>query len=132
MKLRALLLFLLTFGLASAAGLDGAWTAEMKMRAGKKSGSQERTVSVTMNLKNENGQITGTVITGGRKRSQTAQVTTGKLDGNSFTFETVYSGKKGEQKKEWRGTLEGDTLQGTCSRAGGKGKRGQSFTAKRS
>ena len=132
MKLRALLLFLLAFGLASADGLNGSWTAEMKTRGGKKAGSQEQTVSVTMNLKNENGQITGTVITGGRKRSQTAQITSGKLDGNSFTFETVYSGKKGEQKKAWRGTLDGDTLQGTCSREGGKGKRGQPFTAKRS
>ncbi len=130
MKLRALLLFLLSFGIASAAAIDGAWTTEMKTRGGKKAGSQQQTVSVTMNLKSENGQITGSVITGGRKRSQTAQISGGKLDGNSFTFETVHSGKRGEQKTQWRGTLDGDTLQGTCMRVGKR--REQTFTAKRS
>jgi len=123
---------LLTAGLASAAAIDGAWTSEIKMRAGKKSGGQDRTVSLKLNLTTDaSGQITGTVITGGRKRDQTAQIQSGKLDGNSFSFVTVQSTKKGEQKMEWRGTLDGDTLQGTRSREGARSRRGQSFTARR-
>jgi len=104
----------------------------MKMKAGKKGGGQDRTVSFTLNLKSaDDGQITGTVVTAGRKRSQTAQIQSGKLDGNHFTFVTVQtSKKKGEQKLEWRGTLDNDTLQGTRSPEVGK-RRGQSFTGKR-
>lgn len=104
----------------------------MKMRAGKKSGGQEQTVPLTLNLKSDAaGQITGTVNMGGRKRSQTAQIQNGKLEGNSFRFTTVRTGKKCEQRMEWRGTLDGDSLQGTCAREGAKRRRGQSFTAKR-
>lgn len=132
MRLRTLILFLLAACLASAAALDGTWTSEMKMKAGKKAGGQERTVSLTFNLKSDgDGQITGSVISGGRKRSQTAQIQSGKLDGNNFSFVTVQTTKKGEQKLEWRGTLDNDTLQGTRAPQGGKGKRSQTFTAKR-
>ena len=131
MKLRSAILILFAAALASAAGLDGTWTSEMKMRGGKKGGGQDRTVPLTMTLKSDNGQITGTVVTGNGKRSQNAQIQNGKLDGNSFSFVTVRTTKKGEQKMEWRGTLDNDTLQGTCAREGGKRRRGQSFTAKR-
>ena len=132
MRLRSLILILLAAGLASAAAIDGTWTSEMKMRGGKKAGGQERTVPVTLTLKSaEGGQITGYVVTGGRKRSQRADIQSGKLDGNSFSFVTVHTTKKGEQKTQWRGTLDNDTLQGTRAREGSKGRRGQSFTARR-
>ena len=69
-------------------------------------------------------------MAGGKKRSGTAQIQDGKIEGNQFSFTTVQiSKKKGEQKETWQGTVDGDTLQGTRSRAGGK--RGQPFTAKR-
>jgi hypothetical protein len=129
MRLRTLILFLLAACVASAAAIDGAWTSEMKMRGGKKGGGQDRTVRITMNLKAEGNQLTGTVASGARKRSQNAQIQDGKIEGNQFSFTTVQTTKKGEQKQEWRGTIDGDTLQGTRSRAGGK--RGQPFTAKR-
>src|SRR3954471_1171111 len=120
MRLRTLILFALATVLASAAGLDGTWTSEMKIRAGKKSGGTERTVTVTLNLKAEGDKVTGTVMSGGKKRSSTAQIQDGKIDGNSFSFTTVRKAKKGEEKQTWRGTIEGDTLQGTRSREGGK------------
>jgi hypothetical protein len=129
MRLRTLILFVLAACLATAATIDGAWTSEMKMKAGKKSGGQERTVQVKLNLKTQGDQITGTVVSGGKKRSTTAQIQDGKIDGNQFSFTTVSKGKKGEQKTQWKGTLDGDQLSGTRSREGGK--RGQPFTAKR-
>ena len=129
MRLRTPILFLLAACLASAAAIDGAWTSEMKMRGGKKGGGQDRTVRVTFNLKADGSKLTGTVNSGAGKRSRNAEIVDGKIEGNQFTFTTVQTTKKGEQRQEWRGTLDGDTLQGTRSRAGGK--RGQSFTAKR-
>ena len=129
MQLRSLILFLAATCLASAAAIDGTWTAEMKMKGGKKAAAQERTVQVKFNLKSDGNKATGTVISGARKRSVTAQIVDGKIDGDNFSFTTVQTGKKGEQKLEWRGTVSGDSIQGTRSRAGAK--RGQSFTAKR-
>ena len=101
----------------------------MKMKGGKKAAAQERIVRIKFNLKSDGDKATGTVTSGAKKHSATAKIVEGKIDGNQFTFTTVQTGKKGEQRLDWRGTIAGDTLQGTRSRAGGK--RGQSFTAKR-
>jgi hypothetical protein len=128
MRLRTLILFCLAAGLACAAAIDGAWTSEMKMKGGKKSGGQDRTVHVIFNLKSDGSTLTGTVNSGGKKRSP-AQIQDGRIDGNQFSFTTVQTTKKGEQRLTWRGAIDGDTLTGTRSRAGGK--RGQTFTAKR-
>jgi hypothetical protein len=129
MKLPTLLL-LLAACLAAAAPIDGTWTSEMKMRAGKKAGATERIVRIVMNLKADGNQLTGTVESGARKRNQTARIQDGKLDGNQFSFTTIQnSKKKGEQKITWRGTIDGDSLTGT--RTGAGKRRGQPFTAKR-
>src|SRR5207237_1207418 len=103
MRLRTLILFCLAAGLGMAAALDGTWTSEMKMRGGRKSGAQERTVQVTLNLKTDGDKVTGTVNSGGRKRG-TAQILDGKIEGNQFSFTTVRTTKKGERKQTWRGT----------------------------
>jgi hypothetical protein len=129
MRLRSAILFLMTASLAWGAAIDGVWMAEMKVRGGKKTGGQERIVQVRLNLKSDGEKATGTVISGAKKRSSTAQIVDGKVDGNRFTFTTLQTTKKGEQRLVWSGTVEGDTLQGTRSRSGGK--RGQPFTAKR-
>jgi hypothetical protein len=119
----------MTACLAWGAAIDGVWTAEMKMRSGKKTAGIERIVQVKLNLKADGDKATGTVVSAGKKRDATAQIVDGKVDGNSFSFTTVQKTKKGEQRLVWRGTVAGDTLQGTRSRNGGK--RGQSFTARR-
>jgi len=129
MRLPTLILFLLAAFVVSGAPIDGTWSSEMKMRGGKKGGGQDRTVRMTFNLKADGSKLTGTVTSGAGKRNRSSEIVDGKLDGNQFSFTTVQNSKKGEQRQEWRGTIEGDTLQGTRSRAGGK--RGQSFTAKR-
>lgn len=129
MRLRSLLLFALTAGLACASAIDGAWIAEMKMKGSKKTGGQERTVEVRLNLKADGDKPTGTMTSNAGKRGARARIVDGKIDGNSFSFTTVQTTKKGEQRLEWRGTIDGDTMTGTRSRDGQK--RGQAFTAKR-
>jgi len=129
MRLRIVMTLLMAVGLASGAAIDGAWTAEIQMKAGKKAGSEDRMVQVQFNLKSEGDKATGTITSGAKKHSVTAHIVDSKLEGNQFSFTTVQTTKKGEQRLEWRGTVNGDTLQGTRSRAGAK--RGQDFTAKR-
>lgn len=123
-----------TFAWGAAAdgpGVGGTWTAEIKMHAGKKAKTTaDRIVDVRLNLKVEGDKATGTVVTSAKKKPVTAQIVDGKITGNQFSFTTVQTGKKGEQRMEWRGTVDGDKLQGTRSRAGAK--RGQDFVAKRS
>ena len=129
MGLRGLILFALSACLACASAIDGTWVSQMKMRGTKKTGGQERTVEVRLNLKADGDKPTGTMTSNAGKRGARAQIVDGKIDGNSFSFTTVQTTKKGEQRLEWRGTIEGDTLKGTRSRDGRK--RGQTFTAKR-
>lgn len=133
MRLRSWIPFLglasLTLASALAAAIDGTWTADMKMKSGPKTGGQERIVRVTLNLKSDGAKPTGTVRSGGKKRTAVAQVVDGRIDRNQFSFTTVQQTKKGEQRLVWQGTVDGDTLTGTRSREGAK--RGQPFTAKR-
>jgi hypothetical protein len=133
MRLRTWILSLavvcFTACLAAGAPIDGTWTAEMKVKGGKKTAGMERIVAVKFHLKSDGDKASGTVVSGARKRSVTAQIVDGKIEGNRFSFTTVQTTKKGEQRLVWQGTVDGDTLQGTRSRNGGK--RGQSFTARR-
>lgn len=128
-----MILFVLAAGLASGAAIagaiDGKWIAEITVRGGKKTGSQERKVEARFNLKRDGDKATGSVTSGAKKRNVTAQIVAGKINGNRFSFTTVQTSKKGEQRLVWEGTMEGETLHGTRSREGAK--RGQDFTAKR-
>ena len=130
MRISPLIVLFLAAIVASAAGLDGTWKATMVTHGGKKAAAnQDRVVELEMHLKTEGDKATGTVTTAARKRAASAQIVESKVTGNSFTFTTVQKTKKGEQKLTWHGTIEGDQLQGTRAREGGK--RGQPFTAKR-
>jgi hypothetical protein len=106
--------------MASAAGIEGKWSAEFQ--PGKKAKAMAPT---TLNLSSDGKKLTGSV--GAGKKAITIQE--GKVDGADFSFVTVRKGKKGENKMLWTGTLEGDTIQGTRSREGGK--RRATFVAKR-
>jgi len=119
---------LLVFAAAAlAAGIDGKWVAEMK--AGGKKKAEAAAAQVTLDLKSEGNQLTGTVSAPGRKRASTLAIKDGKIEGNRFSFTTVQQTRKGENKMQWQGTLEGDQLKGTRGKEGGK--RGAPFTAKR-
>ena len=113
---------------AAAADIDGKWVFESKLAAGKK-GGEAVTVKNTLNLKANGSSLTGTVSMGGRKKDTSASVKDGKIEGNKFSFVTVVTGKKADQKVTWSGTVEGNELKGTRSREGAK--RGQPFTAKK-
>lgn len=84
---------------------------------------------MTLDLKAEGGKLTGTVSTPARRRGGSLAIQDGKIEGNQFSFTTVQTTKKGDQKVEWKGTVEGDQLKGT--RSSGKRGRGAPFTAKR-
>jgi hypothetical protein len=112
---------------ALGAGIDGKWTAEMKM--GGRRNADAKTQAITMDLKASGDKLEGSVSAGRKGAGVTIQ--DGKIEGNKFSFTTVVaSKKKGDQKIRWEGTVEGDTLKGTRGVEGAK--RAQDFTAKRS
>lgn len=115
---------------AAAAGIDGKWTATVKMQAGKKQGGEVREVQFTLDLKSEGGKLTGSVSGGTGRRPVTQQIQEGKIEGDKFSFVTVQKSKDGQERKiVWEGTLQGDELRGTRAPQGAR--RGAEFTAKR-
>jgi hypothetical protein len=117
--------------LAWSQGVDGRWSAEVQARGKKTATKGPQTV--TMNLKTDGAKLTGTVNMGG-KRGRAISIQDGKIDNGRFTFTTVQTTKKGENKLTWTGSLQGDQLSGTYTNEGGagkKGRRGTSFNAKR-
>jgi hypothetical protein len=114
----------------SAAGIDGKWVGEVKVKAGKKKGGGEQPQKVTFDLKSSGGKLSGTVTGDKGRRGRSMEVVDGRIEGDSVSFTTVQKGRKAEQKWVWRGTLRGEDLTGTRSREGAR--RGASFAAKRS
>ena len=114
---------LLTAALSLGAGIDGKWKMDAVANKKGKTGA-----ALTLNLKSAGAKLEGDVEGMGRKGAGVA-VHDGKVDGNKFSFTTTVTGKKGDQKVVWEGTVEGDALKGTRMREGGN--RGQPFTAKR-
>ena len=93
----------------------------MTPKAGK---NKSRTT--TLELKTQGNQLTGTLAA----KKISSALDKGLVDGNSFSFATKLTTKKGERTIYWKGTVEGDSLVGTQSAKQGA-KRGQQFTAKR-
>jgi hypothetical protein len=116
---------------ASAAGIDGQWNAELIAR-GKKAATTAPAMSFTLSLKaQDNGQVTGSVMVPGKKKSRPLNIQNAKLDGNRLTFTTVQTPKKKDAITfSWQVTVNGDQMSGTRTRAGAK--HGVSFKAKRS
>jgi hypothetical protein len=109
-----------------AADATGKWTAEMQGRGGN-------TQTVTMNLKADGNTLTGTVS----GRMGDTDITNGKVDGDTVTFDVVreYNGNKMTQ--HYSGKLDGDTIHFTLKMEGGMGGGGKgpgerTFDAKRS
>jgi len=122
MKFAALALLLIAWS-ASAANLDGMWTADLK------AGTKKVATTLTLDLKTQDGQLTGSVTASNGKKARPMAIQDGKIDGDRFTFTTVQHAKKGDVKFTWQCTLNGGQIKGTRSREGAK--RGASFTAKR-
>jgi hypothetical protein len=105
---------------ATAAGIDGKWTSEMKRG--------DNTIQQTLTLKSDGSSLTGTVETSFNGQGRSVDIKDGKVDGNKFSFSMVQRGKQGEMTVVWEGAVDGDELHGTRKRGGGEG---QPFTAKR-
>lgn len=127
-RIATTLIFLTFSGSLFAGTLDGRWNVQITPKAegqAKKAG-KNKSRTITLELKTQGNQLTGTIA--GKKMS--SPVNKGLIDGNTFSFATKLTTKKGEKTIYWKGTLDGDSLKGTQSAKEGA-KRGQQFTAKR-
>ncbi len=111
---------------AGAAPIDGKWTARFERKDPQKG---VVTVEFLLELKAEDGKLTGAVTRAAGRRPLPMAVENGKIEGDRFSFTTVQKGAKGEQKFLWEGVIAGDELKGT-RRAEGR-RRGTPFTARR-
>ncbi len=121
----AVCVFLLC-GAAMAADITGKYVAQQKFTP--PNGGEERTITITFDLKSAGDVITGTVTGGGMRgggggNPPTANpIKEGKLDGSKFTLKVVSQGRNGEVTTVYAGTVEGDVLKGTSMREGGQGQ----------
>jgi|SRR5579885_1644974 hypothetical protein len=112
----------LTFALL-AADVSGKWTFEQSMRG--------NTMTVTLNLKAEGANLTGTVDAG---RGGPAEISDGKVDGNTVTFKVSRETPNGTFSTSYKGVVDGDTMKLEVTRPGRNGGEPQTttVTAKRS
>jgi len=108
---------------ASAAGIDGHWSAQF---AGGKQAAAPPPAPFSLELKASGATLTGSVAFPGKKKPRIQAIENGKLDGNHITFATSQKGKK-SASFSWEATLQGDQLVGSRTRDGAK--HGQKFTA---
>lgn len=89
----------------------------------------QKVTAFTLDLKSQDGLITGSVSVMGTKKARPLAIQEGKISGNRLSFVTVQNGKKADVKFYWEGKLDGDQITGSRTRDGAR--RGQSFTAHR-
>ena len=77
----------------------------------------------------QDGQVTGRLITPGKKKPKEHTIRNVRLDGDRLTFTTVQGGKKSSVTFSWQVTVEGDQMTGTRTREGAR--HGQVFKARR-
>jgi hypothetical protein len=112
---------------ASAAGIDGQWNAELTARGKKAAPAAAK--GFTLALKSQDGQVTGSVMVAGKKKSRPLPIQNAKLNGNRLTFTTVQTSKKDTATFSWQVTVDGDQMTGTRTREGAK--RGVPFKARK-
>jgi hypothetical protein len=130
------LLFVTTILLVVALGLwaadaTGKWTFEQQGR----NGSQ----TVTMDLKASGSTLTGTVTggmggRGGGGAPAPADISDGKVDGNTITFKVVRDFNGNQFVTSYKGVIDGDTMKLDVTRPGrgGGDPTTTTVTAKRS
>jgi hypothetical protein len=109
--------------LCFAADVTGTWKADVP-------GRQGNTNATTFVLKQEGAKLTGTVDAG---RGGPAEITNGKVEGDTVTFTIVRNFGGNEIKQNFKGTVSGSEIKFTRTMEGGQGG-GQpaEFTAKKS
>ena len=120
-----LIAVVLVTGIVLAADIDGKWVAERKMERN----GQEFTIVQTFDLKADGSKLTGTfTMAFGDMEPRSSEIKDGKIEGNKFSFNTVFETPNGAMKTVYTGTVEGDILKGTAAREGGQDRP---FEAKR-
>jgi len=130
------LLFVTTILLVAALGLwaadvSGKWTYEQEGRNG--------TQTVTLDLKADGSNLTGTMTggmggRGGGGAAEPAQISEGKIDGDTITFKVVREFNGNQFVISFKGTMQGDSIKLDVTRPGRGGGEPMttSVTAKRS
>lgn len=126
------LLFVTTILLVVALGLwaadvTGKWSFEQQGRNGAQ--------TVTMDLKADGSNLTGTVAGGmGGRGGGPTDISEGKIDGNTITFKVVREFNGNQFVTSYKGTVDGDTMKLDITRPGRGGGEPQTntVTAKRS
>lgn len=115
----ASLFLLLAAAAVFAADVSGKWLAQVPGRGG-----QAR--EVTINLKADGGNLTGSVTT----MRGDAPISDGKIDGDNISFTQVLEFNGNSVKLIYKGKISGDEIKFTRVREGGEGQQVE-FTAKR-
>ena len=100
MKLRLAMLLCALAAMVFAADVTGKWTFEQQ-------GRQGNTTTVTMNLKADGSNLTGTVSGG---RGGDVQISDGKVDGSNVSFNVVREFQGNSFTTKYSGTVSGDEL----------------------
>lgn len=120
--LRVLSLGCVAAAVMLAADVTGKWTAEVQGRGGN-------TMTVTMNLKADGSNLTGTVS----GRNGDTDISDGKIEGDNLSFKVVREFNGNQFTQNYKGKLDGDTIHFTVTTEGGNRGAGRSreFDAKR-
>ena len=126
------LLFVTTLALAfafaaAAADVTGKWVFE---QAGRQGGNP---VKVTLTLKAEGNNLTGTVSRPGRDgNAMESPISEGKIDGNNISFKAAAGGRGGQAPPaEYTGTVSGDEIKLKINRQTQNGPQTTEVTAKK-
>jgi hypothetical protein len=131
--------------LTAADAITGKWTYEMQGRGGGGGGGGGTPRVVTLDLKADGMNLTGTVLQpmggrggggggGGGAAPTPIAISKGKVDGNKISFEVTRQTQNGDYTTKYEGTVSGDTLQlnVTAPGRGGGDPTTTAVTAKRS
>jgi hypothetical protein len=99
------------------AKVAGTWTMSNMGRGG--------TVTNTLTIAQDAAKITGTMKP---QQGDAVQLENGTVNGNSITFSVTRTGRNGEVKVQYAGTVDGDNMKGTFQ----AGQNSVDWTAKRS
>ena len=106
--------FALAAMIASAAAVDGKWTAEIQGRNG--------TTTQTLTLKAEGSKLTGSLDTG---RGGPVNISDGTIMGDNVAFKITQQFNGNSFTRNVKGTLSGDELKLTATVEGGGGGAGK-------
>ena len=83
----------------------------------------------TIVLKQDGTKLTGTLDGG---RGNPAEITNGKVEGDTISFTVVRNFNGNEVKQNFKGTISGSEIKFTRTMEGGQGGQPVEFTAKKS